>query len=89
MSTSDPCTTTLRTLIAGAIESRWAAWSQDHPNLAQAIDRTQLIDIAVTRLRDDPAFIQAMAQANLDEQRLAALDNLGQFVSRAVDRLLP
>lgn len=87
--TGDSSVVSLRTLIAGAVESRWTAWSQDHPNLAQAVDRTQLIDMAVTRLRDDPAFMDAMAQAHIDEKQLAALEQIGQFVGHVVDRLLP
>ena len=61
----------LRDLVAEQLNQQWLSWSQRHPHLAAAIDRVTLIDSAVQRLRDDPAFHEAMARAELDEAKLA------------------
>lgn len=75
----------LRDLISEKINIRWLQWSQKHPNLARVIDRTRLVESTVDRLRDDPRFIQAMRDADLDDAKLAAaasiLDRADQIIS--------
>jgi hypothetical protein len=78
----------LRTLIIERINLRWSDWAGRHPNLARAIDRTLLVESTVDLLRDDPEFIQAMREANLDEAKLALaasiLDRADQFILAAL-----
>ncbi|MEM1108721.1 MAG: hypothetical protein AAGH99_08530 [Planctomycetota bacterium] len=65
----NPSKTPLRELIEAKIDEQWITWSHRHPNLAEAIDRTRLIDITVNRLRDDPAYLDAIHKMNQDEFR--------------------
>lgn len=80
--------TPLRDLIERRLNVQWTSWAQSHPNLAAAIDRTRLVESTVHRVRDDPAFAQAMREADLDEAKLAAaarlLDRLDGLVRRAL-----
>ncbi len=79
----------LRDLVAARVEGRWTQWAQEHPHLAEAIDRTRLVEVAVTRLRDDEQFKAAMRQADLDERTINhALVILAQ-VERLIAQLLP
>ncbi len=82
-------TTTLRALIDTQMEARWPEWAARHPHLAEAIDRVVLTDRAVELLREDPAFIEAMKQADLDEARLKDAARLLSLTERLVKRLLP
>jgi hypothetical protein len=82
-------TTHLRDLVEQRINQRWADWSRAHPNLAEAIDRTRLVETSVERLRDDPRFMQAMNAAAVDEHRVAAMERLVSLVEALVVRLLP
>jgi len=81
-------TRNLRDLIDEKIDGRWSRWSQKHPNLAEAIDRTRLIESTVELLRNDPDYIEAMRSADLDEARLTAaaqiLDQADQIIRRAL-----
>ncbi|MEX0775197.1 MAG: hypothetical protein WD042_05725 [Phycisphaeraceae bacterium] len=83
-----PTTTPLHDLVATRINQRWDAFAAAHPQLAKAIDRTVLVESTVARLRDDPAFARAMAQAELDEVQLAAvarvLDLAEKWIARAL-----
>jgi len=79
----------LRDLIASRVGGRWAQWAAAHPHLAQVIDRTRLVESAATSLRDDPAFNQALRQADLDETQLAAASRAIEIVERLVMRMLP
>ncbi len=78
----------LRSLISEKIDLRWSDWAEQHPNLAQAIDRTRLVESAVDLLREDPEFIRAMREADLDEAKLAfaarILDRADQFIRDAL-----
>lgn len=79
----------LRDVVAAQLDRQWAVWARDHPHLAAAIDRTRLIDAAAARLRDDPAFIEALRQADLDEHRLAEAAKLLALAERWVRGILP
>ncbi len=80
--------TALRDLVAERLDRHYLAWAADHPHLARAIDRVQLIDTTVANLRDDPAFAAAMREADLDEHRLAqaakALELVETWAGRVV-----
>ena len=78
----------LRELVEQRIDQQWSSWSKAHPNLARVIDRARLIDFTLERLRDDPAFIQAMRRADLDEQRLIEAGRLLTIAERVVGRVL-
>jgi len=82
-------TLTLRDLVADRINGRWSDWSARHPHLAEAIDRVRLVDSAVTRLRNDPDFIEAMRAADLDEADLAKASHLLDQANKLVSHLLP
>jgi hypothetical protein len=82
-------TTPLRDLIADRVGQRWETWSAAHPHLAAAIDRVRLVESAVARLRDDPEFTQAWAQAQVDEDKLGATLKLITLAERLIARLLP
>ena len=79
----------LRTLISDQIDARWPDFATRHPHLAQAIDRVRLVDSAVDLLRDDPEFVRAMRNADLDEARLTDAAKLLGLVDQLVHRLLP
>jgi hypothetical protein len=80
--------TPLRDLITSRMEARWAEFADSHPNLAAAIDRVRLIDQTAQRLRDDPQFMAAMRQADLDEHKLLAaaklLERAEQVIRQAI-----
>lgn len=78
----------LHDLVASQISQQWDAWAQAHPHLAAAIDQTRLTEAAVARLRDDPEFTSAMAQATSDGDTLADGALLAEFVKNWVARLL-
>jgi len=79
----------LRDLVETKLNEHWLTWSQKHPHLADAIDRTRLLDAAVERLRDDPAFVEALRQSDLDEHRLAEAAKLLDLADRWARRILP
>ncbi len=85
---SDTNPTPLRELVAGRIDARWDAWAKAHPHLAKTIDRINLIDATVTRLRDDPAFHNALQQAGLDEATLLRAARVLEHTERLIGRLL-
>lgn len=84
-----PATYLLRDVIAEQLDQQWSAWAHDHPHLAAAIDRTRLIDTATARLRDDPAFNEALRRANLDEARLAEAARVLDLAKHWVRDVLP
>ena len=80
--------TALRDLVAERLDRHYLAWAADHPHLARAIDRVQLVDTTVTRLRDDPEFVAAMRDADLDEHRLARAAKALEVVERWATRVV-
>ncbi len=78
----------LRDLVADRLDKHWSDWAAAHPNLAEAIDRTRLIESAVGNLRDDPRFAEAMRQAAVDEAALQAAVRIVDAAERWVRRLL-
>lgn len=81
--------TDLKDLVRQRIDVQWDDWSQRHPNLAAAIDRVQLADSVVDRLRDDPAYVSAMQDASLDENQLLAAMRVLETIERLVKLALP
>jgi hypothetical protein len=81
-------TQNLRDLIDKRIDSQWSTWSKAHPNLAEAIDRTRLIESSVELLRDDPDYLEAMRLAGLDEVKLAAAAGILDRADRVIRRAL-
>ena len=79
----------LRDMVEQRLNERWADFAKTHPHLAEVIDRTRLIDSAVQRLRDDPAYVAAMREAGLDESQLAAAARVLERAEAVVGRLLP
>jgi len=80
--------TPLRDLVESKLDARWTEWARAHPHLAEAIDRTRLIESAEARLRRDPAFQAALREADLDEATLAAAARVLALAQRLADRAL-
>ncbi|MHB1156103.1 MAG: hypothetical protein ACYC26_04610 [Phycisphaerales bacterium] len=80
--------TTLRQLVQQQVDIRWDDFARKHPHLAAAIDRSVLIDSAVKRLADDPAYRAAMDQAAKDEAAMAVGAKIVELVETWVTRLL-
>lgn len=79
----------LSTLIGEKIDVRWSDWAPRHPHLAEAIDRVRLIESTVKLLREDPEFIAAMREADLDEAGLIKASRLLEHADNFIHRLLP
>ena len=82
-------TQSLRDLVETAVNVQWDAAAVHDPTLAGAIPRTKLVDATVQRLREEPAFVAAMARADVDEATLSAVLRLLVQVQRIVGRALP
>ncbi|MFA7235878.1 MAG: hypothetical protein WC058_03350 [Phycisphaeraceae bacterium] len=80
--------TTLRQLVQRQVDIRWDDFAREHPHLAAAVDRSVLIDSAVRRLADDPAYRAAMDQAAKDEATMAVGAKVVERVETWVTRLL-
>ncbi|MFW6059388.1 MAG: hypothetical protein ACODAQ_04360 [Phycisphaeraceae bacterium] len=79
----------LRDVVEQRINRRWSAFAKAHPHLAAVIDRTRLVESAVQRLRDDPAFRAAMAEADLDEAKLVAAARVLERAEALALQVLP
>ena len=81
---------TLRDLIARRVDRQWEAFAREHPHLAAAVDRVQLVEQTVANLQHDPRFGAAMRAADLDEDRLVraaeALERLESAIALALPR---
>ena len=78
----------LSELVAARLQLNWERFRSEHPGLAGAMERTDLVEAVVSELRDDPAYREAMAMGELDERSLVAaaqvLDRLEVVLSRAM-----
>jgi len=81
--------TSLRDVVARRIDRRWSEWAKAHPHLAAVIDRTTLVDSTVAELEADPAFIDAMQKADLDETRLVQAERVMEQADTLLDRVMP
>ncbi len=79
----------LRSLISEKMNLRLSDWAERHPRLAQAIDSTRLVESTVDLLREDPEFIQAMRDADLDEAKLALAANILSHADQLIRDSLP
>jgi len=79
----------LRDLVEQRIDQPWSQWAAQHPHLAAAIDRERLINGTVEQIESDPAYQQALALAEVDEQRLRDAARLLALVERVVGPTLP
>ncbi len=79
----------LNTIISEKIDIRWSDWAPKHPHLAEAIDRVRLTESTVSLLRDDPGFIAAMREADLDEAGLIKASRLLEHADNLIRRLFP
>ena len=86
----DPIRThSLRDVITEKVDTRWHEWAESHPHLARVVDRTRLIESTVERLRQEPTFVDAMQQADLDEDKLVAAAKLLSQADRLIRLVLP
>ena len=67
--------------VSAAVKEEWKAFEEQHPNIAQFIDQSQLVQGAITALRDDPEFMEAVGQAN---EIATATESLGAIVRKFV-----
>ncbi len=81
-------TTCLRDLVAQRLDKHWSDFAQAHPHLAEAIDRTQLIDLTIDKLEEDADFVAAMRQANIDHAALTTAVRLVDKAESWIRRLL-
>ncbi len=79
----------LRTLVSEKIDVRWNEWAARHPHLAEAIDRVRLVESAVQLLRDDPQFITAMREADINEATLIRASRLLNKAETIIKQILP
>jgi len=88
--TDHPTTTTklLRDLVEQKIDQRWSDFARQHPHLAEAIQRTRLVESTVQSLRTNDDYRAAMEAAGRDEALLAAALRLSQTVEQWIDRAL-
>ena len=82
-------TNSLRDVIAEKIDTRWHEWAESHPHLARVVDRTRLIESTIERLQEEPAFVDAMRQSDLDEDKLVAAAKLLSQADRLIRLVLP
>ena len=81
--------TDLHALITEKLDMQWSDWSSRHPTLAQAIDRVRLVESVVGLLRNDPDFIEAMHEADMDEAGLVKASRLLGRADALIQDLLP
>jgi len=74
----------LKQTISECIDQSWPAFAQEHPRLAAILDRSLLLEEAQKQIERDPAYQQAMAEA---QHCVATGDELLQFVQPIVQRV--
>jgi hypothetical protein len=79
----------LKDMIARRLDLRWSEFAEHHPQLAAAIERTQLVDLAVSDLSRDPDLRQALDAAAVDEATLRLAGQLFEAIDRWVGRAIP
>lgn len=78
----------LHELVEQRLDMRWNEFTEEHPHLAAAIDRVQLVETSVERLLDDPAYHQAIQAADRDQTVIGAAGQVIDVVDRWIGRLL-
>lgn len=78
----------MRRLVEAEVDRQWLAFAARHPRLADAIDRTRLIEAVADRLRDDPAVNEVLAALRLDSSRLGRVTRVRRLVEAAVRSVL-
>lgn len=78
----------LRDVVEQRLNKRWPEFAAAHPHLAEAIDRTRLVESAVARLREDAQFQAALREAELDVSKLAAAARALERAEGLVGRVL-
>ena len=71
----------LKEEVRRALNREWPAFAMQHPRLAAAMDETLLLEPAITALRDDPEFQEAM-------QTAATVGAGAELVTSIVTRLI-
>lgn len=74
----------VRQQIREALGVEWAEFESRHPALAAALDKQTTIELAITRLADDPAYQKAIADAETSSLAVAAVEALLQGKVRSV-----
>lgn len=79
----------LKDMIARRLDLRWSDFAEHHPQLAAAIERTRLIDLAVADLSRDAALRRALDSAAVDEATLRLAGQLSEAIDHWVGRAIP
>lgn len=78
----------LRQVVQKEIGQQWPAFAEKHPHLAAAIDQRLLVEQAMQRLCDDPAYREAMEQASVSAVGIGIVgDMVRGFVREWLGRL--
>lgn len=78
----------LANLVAARLELSWPTFRAEHPHLADAVERSVLVERAVADLADNDDYRSAMAQAHLDEQTLIAAAEVLSIIDLAARKTL-
>lgn len=78
----------LHELVEQRLDMRWNEFAEEHPHLAAAIDRVQLVETSVERLLDDPDYQRALSAAGRDQTVIGVAGPVIDLVDRWVGRLL-
>lgn len=75
----------LREVVEREVARRWSEFEREHPRLAEELGREVYVAQAEERVREDPAYQEAMAQGRF----IAGLaEVVGGIVERAVGAVL-
>jgi len=82
--TTDAARDAVRQQIREALGIEWAEFESRHPALAAALDKQMMIELALTRLADDPAYQKAIADAEASSLTISTIEALLQGKVRSV-----
>ena len=66
----------VRQQIREALDIEWSEFESRHPALAAALDKQTMVELAISRLADDPAYQKAMADADTSSLMASAIEAL-------------
>lgn len=70
----------LQDQVREALRTEWPAFAARHPHLAAVLDETLVVPHLADLLEDDPAYRQAMAQADAAHAAAVALEHARRLV---------
>jgi hypothetical protein len=80
--------TDVKQLVSDAVKTAWPTFEADHPRLAAVIDQLMLIDGVIDELADDPAYAQALGNADAAGQTAQEIaDFVTNYVVKGIKQL--